>query len=637
MSLLVTTGHERIELDAVAGRALDEVLFAAGVLLNRRCGGDGSCGGCEVVLEQGHFRVDGVELAAQAAAPSRVLACRTVLAGADAAVRVPVRSVIEAAGAIDDAYRLGAITPDPAVRRVRLELPEAASADPRSDVERLVDLAHRATGIRAVEVTLSATRELSRLLESRCRDLALTLSVRAGGWTLVEVMPGERITPAFGIALDIGTTTVIGLLVDLESGRVLGKASRYNQQITLAADVASRISAAGTDAQLRRLQRLVVADTVNPIIDELCAMQALAPTAILRFALAGNTVMTHLLLGLPVASIGKLPFNPTVRAPAAAAAALLGLRGNAQAYVDIVPAIAGYIGGDITADLVAADFEARADGTLLIDIGTNAELVLKSGAELLCCSTPAGPAFEGGGLRDGCRAEPGAIARIHVGPGLRFELGVIGGGKPTGVCGSAVIDFIAEGRRGGWIDSAGRLDVSQLQRHGRHASVEVDGRTSHACVLVESGPHDGGREIVVTEADIAEILQAKAALAAGLRTLLEVCGRALDGLHRIVLAGGFARQIDLENAITIGLLPRLPLERFEVIGNGALAGACQALMNRGTLATMERLHRQPRVVELNRVPSFEGHFIDSLRLPDLAQQPQAQAHAPAQLAAECSE
>ena len=204
-----------------------------------------------------------------------------------------------------------------------------------------------------------------------------------------------------------------------------------------------------------------------------------------------------------------------------------------------------------------------------------------------------------------------------------------------------MIDFIAEGRRGGWIDSAGRLDVAQLRRHGRHASVDVGGRTSHACVLCFADTPEGAREIVVTEADIAEILQAKAALAAGLRTLLEVCGRALDGLPRIVLAGGFARQIDLENAITIGLLPRLPRERFEVIGNGALAGACQALINRGTLATMDRLHRKPRVVELNRVPSFEGHFIDSLRLPDLVEQPQAQAQAQtqaqAQLAAECGE
>lgn len=617
MSLRVTTGGESVEVDAVAGRALDEVLFAAGVLLNRRCGRDGACGGCEVLLEQGYFSVDGVAVVAQTTAPRRVLSCRTTLVGADAAVHVPVRSLIESAAAIDDVYGLGTIRHDPAARRVRLELPKPRAADPRSDVERLVDEVHRATGIRVVEVTLSATRQLSRLLESRCRDLALTLSVRVGGWMLVEVVAGERCTPAFGIALDIGTTTVIGLLVDLESGRVLGKASRYNQQITLAADVASRISAARTDAQVKRLQRLVVSETVNPIIDELCAHQDLAPDAILRVAVAANTVMTHLLLGLHVGSIGKLPFNPTVRAPALVAAALLGLRGNSQACVDVVPAIAGYIGGDITADLLAADIDARADGTLLIDIGTNAEMVLKHGGELLCCATPAGPAFEGAGLRDGCRAAPGAIARIQVGPGLRFELGVIGGGKPNGVCGSAVIDFIAEGYRGGWIDAAGRLAVARLQRHGRHARVAVDGGTSHACVLFEAGGHEGLRDIVVTEADIAEILQAKAALAAGLRTLLEICARTPDSLPRIVLAGGFARQIDLENAMTIGLLPRLPPERFEVIGNGALAGACQALIDRGTLAAMDRLHRRPRVIELNRVPSFEGHFIDSLRLPEL--------------------
>jgi len=625
MVLQVSTGADCLELEPIAGRALDEVLFTAGVLLNRRCGGDGSCGGCEVVLEQGSFVVDGVELAARTTATRPALACRTFLTDGDAAVRVPVRSVIESAGAIDDTYGLAATRLDPAVRRIRLELPRASSADPRSDVERLVDEVQRVAGIRVAEVTLPATWQLGRLLDSRRRDLALTLSIRAGGWMLVEVLAGEHGTASCGVALDIGTTTVIGVLIDLESGQVLGKASRYNQQITLAADVAARISAAATEAQVKRLQRLVVAETINPIVDELCAQQNLGRSAIQRFVVTGNTVMVHLLLGLPVTSIGRLPFNPTVRAPASVPAALLGLHANKQASVDIVPAIAGYIGGDVTADLVAADFGARADGTLLIDIGTNAEMVLKDGAELLCCATPAGPAFEGGGLREGCRAQAGAISRIHVGPGLRFELSVIGGGRPTGVCGSAVIDFIAEGRRGGWIDAVGRLDVPLLQRHGRHARVSVDGRTSHACVLVGAAASGSTRDIVVTEADIAEILQAKAALAAGVRTLLEVRARTPDGLPCIVLAGGFARQIDLENAMEIGLLPRLPRERFEVIGNGALAGACQALLDHRTLAVMERLHRQPRIVELNRVPNFEGNFIDSLRLPESAQQRTAHA------------
>jgi uncharacterized 2Fe-2S/4Fe-4S cluster protein (DUF4445 family) len=407
----------------------------------------------------------------------------------------------------------------------------------------------------------------------------------------------------------------VALLVDLESGRVLGKASRYNQQIAVAADVASRISAARTAADVRRLQRLVVADTINPMVDALCAEHGMVPEAIRRYAVTGNTVMTHLLLGLHVASIGRVPFRPTLRSPAPAAALQLGLRGHPQALVDLAPAISGYIGGDIVADLVACDLPTQPDGTLLIDIGTNAEIVLKDASSFVCCATPAGPAFEGGGLLHGCRAAPGAIAHIRTRPGLGFELDVIGDQPAMGVCGSAVIDFLANGRRDGWIDAAGRFDIDRLKAHGRHRSVDLKGRSSHACVLTE-GPEHEAAPVLISEADVAEILQAKAAIAAGWHTLLELRGRTVQDVPKIVLAGGFARRVDLEQAMAIGLLPRLPRERFEVIGNGALAGACMALLERQTRERMLRLHAQAEVVELNLVPAFEGHFVDNLCLPE---------------------
>jgi len=615
MQLTVMVGDRRVTLAVRAGRVLDQELAAAGVLLNRRCSGEGRCSGCTVIVEQGRIDADAEGGVVDVAVPRQVLACRTRLAEGPALVRVPHQALIESSEAIDDTFTPGTVTLDPAVRSVQLDVPPAALDDRRSDTERVLDAASLAARagdagtLQAIVAPLHALRQLDRLLDSGCRGVELVLTAEGERWSLAEVHRRGAAAPLTGVALDIGTTTVLGLLVDLQTGRMLGQASRYNRQITQGADVAARISAARTPAQLQHLQRLLVRETINPIVDELCTAQGIAAHSVRRFSVAGNTVMTHLLLGLSVAGIGALPFNPRVRALQPVPASLLGLHGHPRAQVDIAPAVAGYIGGDVVADLLAADFENCPDGSLLIDIGTNAEVVLKDGERLLCCATPAGPAFEGGGLRHGCRAAPGAITRIRADAALHFECEVIGGGRPVCVCGSAVVDFIAEGRRGGWIDAVGRFDIPRLKRCGRHATVALHGGPGHACVLAG--------EIMVTEADVAEILQAKAALAAGVCTLLELAGRAPERVPRVVLAGGFARRLDLVRAIAIGLLPRLPAERFQVIGNGALAAACRALLDRRSAAHLQRLHRLPQVVELNLVPAFEGHFIDNLRLPTL--------------------
>lgn len=610
MHLLIHHGNDRVGVSAAAG-ALDEVLLAAGVPLERRCGGDGSCGGCGVVLEAGRFSVEGRAVAASPEAPLQALACRTAAGDGEGVVRVPLRPSVASAAAIDDEFVLPPhLRLDPPVRRVAVAFAPAGFEERRSEDERMADAARQALGTHAVEVTLAACRRLARLREQGHSELVAELMVRGERWELVDVAaPGDGAGPAlYGVALDIGTTTVAGLLVDLRQGHVVGKSARYNQQIVIAADVASRISAARTEADVRRLQRLLVHDTLQPIVRELCAAHGLAPETIRRFSVAGNTVMTHLLLGLPVRALGRVPFRPLVRQPAPVSALQLGLRAHPQALVDVAPAVAAYIGGDIVADLVACDLQAQPDGTLLIDIGTNAEMVLRDGATLAGCATPAGPAFEGGGLLHGCRAATGAIA--HFGADLQPE--VIDGGAALGVCGSAVIDFLAVGRRAGWIDAAGRFDLQWLRSTGRHAEVETHGRTSHACVVAEGAQ----ARILISEADVAEILQAKAAVAAGWRTLLALRGRAVEDVPKVVLAGGFARRMSLPHAIAIGLLPPLPQERFEVIGNGALAGACMALIDRGTTARMARLRMQPQVVELNLVPEFEACFIDNLLLPE---------------------
>jgi uncharacterized 2Fe-2S/4Fe-4S cluster protein (DUF4445 family) len=396
----------------------------------------------------------------------------------------------------------------------------------------------------------------------------------------------------------------------------VGRSTRYNQQLTLADDVAARISGAGTASDLERMRRLVVSETINPIIDSLCHAQHIDAEDVCHLAVAGNTVMVHLLLGLPVANIGRLPFNAVLRDAGLLAAGELGIRGHRLAPVSIIPAIAGYVGGDISAGMYALGLPSRPDGALMVDVGTNCEMVFKQGAELLACATPAGPAFEGGGLLHGCRATDGAIAHVRIGADLQISVDCIGDRDPIGICGSGVIDFIAEAYRCGLLNRAGRMDVALLQRHARYACVTVKGRPVHACVLAPGAPgQQGGVQIAISEADIAEVLKAKAAIHAGIQTLLSTRGLTPHAITQLILAGGFARHIDIDNAVCIGLLPDLPRDRIHVAGNTALAGAYLTLVDASAGAAMRTLHTRPKVVELNLVQGFEANFIDSLFLP----------------------
>lgn len=618
MKLIVRAFDGEFVIDTVAQPELDCNLHDLGFLLNKRCGGEGTCGGCKVVLEEGDVIVAGKPVTASASSHRNILACRTRLIGERSVIRVPSRSLIEVGGAIEHEFHLPTgLQINPRIRKVRVTMSGASLSDHRSDQERLVDEVCRLTGLNLAIVPLSVTQRLCRLLADKVTVLIATLAAYGDHWQLIAVENGDGPHRSYGVAFDIGTTTVVGLLVDLETGTILQNAARYNQQVEMADDVASRISAAKSPQSIERLQRLVVLDTINPIIDSVCHAQGIGREAIDSFAVAGNTVMMHLLLGLDVSNIGKLPFNPCVRYPEMVMARQLGMHGNREAHVEVIPAISGYIGGDITADICVTSLDSQPDGTLLIDIGTNAEMVLKDRQELICCATPAGPAFEGGGVLHGCRASQGAIARVSIGTDLNFTIKCIGDSPPKGVCGSAIIDFIAEGYRQGLINRAGRLNVARLQECGRYVITEIGGRAVRACILAARVTSQGDSPILVTEADIAQILQAKAAIFAGITTMLEQQQCSLDRVHRIILAGGFAKHIDLDNAMCIGLLPKLPKERFMLIGNGALAGAYMSLVDRSHAQVMRDIHLRPRVVELNLVESFEANFIDSLFLPEL--------------------
>lgn len=429
-------------------------------------------------------------------------------------------------------------------------------------------------------------------------------------------IPEHTFAPRFpkghGLAIDIGTTTVVAALINLETGETLGRESLYNQQILKADDVVSRISLCNEPGNLGVLKELVIDHTLNPLIHKLCADHQIDKTDIVHLAISGNTVMMHLFYGVSPASIGVLPFEPVSRTFECPAGEL-GIDTHPDAVVEAVPAISGYVGGDITSDLHVASLCRQRGLALLVDIGTNGEMVAYHNGQVTACATAAGPAFEGAGLLHGARAASRAIDTIRYDENLDFSYTVIGDPVPMGLCGSAIIDFIAEGFRCGLINFVGRYDVGLLKEKGCYEPVSG----MHACVLVPATDSATGESITVTEHDIAEILKAKAAIYAGLKTLLAELGKTVCHLDKVILAGGFAKHIRLENAIAMGLLPDIGIEKYDVIGNGSLAGAALALLDKTAGPTYLEIIDRPRIVELNKTKWFTNYFQEALAIPNL--------------------
>ncbi|MCG9895037.1 MAG: ASKHA domain-containing protein [Fimbriimonadaceae bacterium] len=411
--------------------------------------------------------------------------------------------------------------------------------------------------------------------------------------------------PAVGIAVDVGTSTVAVLAVDLATGRTVGKAADFNRQMELGDDVLTRISQCLVDPQMvGRMQQTLVSRTLEPLIRQ-ALPEGSTPAGIV---LAGNTTMLHLALGIDPSGMGAVPFRPEFLEAREVRAEDLGLPWSCP--VVALPGASAYVGADVVAGLVSTGFAYGSGARLFVDVGTNGEMVAGGGLELIGCATAAGPAFEGSGLSSGVRAGEGAISAIRMHRSsteeLQIDLDVIGGqaaGRPIGLCGSAYIDFLAEARRVGLLTSAGRFaaDVAQVRpsAYGRECVVALG---------------LGKREIVVSEPDVAALLQAKAAIAAGIQTLLNRVGALPSDIETLTLAGGFGMHLNRQNAIDCGLLPGFRPEQIDPVGNSSLGGAYLALVDRSSAAEMQSAADRLEVIELNQDPDFEDAFIDCLAL-----------------------
>ena len=426
--------------------------------------------------------------------------------------------------------------------------------------------------------------------------------------------PGGRDT---AFAVDVGTTTVVVLLVDLVTGEVLSRAGGFNEQIRFGDNVLTRIEAAHRPGTLEAMQRAIVEQTIQPILQRACQRAGRSLERIAGGAVAGNTTMLHILVGEDPSPMGMVPFTPAFIAGRRLAVGdlrmcLPGL--DPQTPLQLLPGVTAFIGADITAGVFATGMVFDPAPSLLVDIGTNGEIVLQGGGRLTACAAAAGPAFEGCGLRCGTRAREGAVSELRVGLNP-FRLGteIIGGvplSRADGICGSAYLDFLASARACGLLNSKGRFTPA-----GWGAIPEAHQFVGDGERALRLGGADGREALRVSEVDVALLLQAKAAIGAGIEILLDTAQVRAAELHQVYLAGGFGMHLNVAHAIAIGLLPGFREEQVRVVGNTSLAGALLALVDRTTLEEMESLSRQVEVVELNLAQGFEDRYIGHLMLP----------------------
>lgn len=526
---------------------LTELLRQAHLPLNTRCGLRGLCSGCTVELLQGTLihHETGAALAA-AEQPLTVRACEYRLGG-DVRIHVPGRSLL--------AYEPQVVT------NFRLNVPRAH--DP-----------------------------------------------------LCQELPAGVAGAPLGVAIDIGTTTVALMLVDLRDDKVLHQSGGFNRQMQMGDDVLTRINLCMTDpAMLPRMQEAVVQQTIKPLLEECLQAAGAAPERIACMTVGGNTTMLHLLAGVDPSSLGVAPFTPVFLEHRMLPASAVGLQVSptTDPVLHLLPGAAAYIGSDLCAGILASGLVYDDGPSLLVDVGTNGEIILKADGHLLGCATAAGPAFEGSGLISGMRAGDGAVSRIRFNDEpFAVETEWIGQERrlrPTGICGSAYIDFLAEARRIELLNPSGRFE--------RAATAACDGYfgTDERGLALKVARGQGRRDIVVTEPDIASLMQAKAAVAAGILILLERAGRTAADIKTLYLAGGFGLHLDVANAIGCGLLPGFVPAQVQVVGNTSLAGAYLALLDSSALDEMERIRRRMDIIELNLDPGFEFCYIEQLLLP----------------------
>ncbi|MEW6026412.1 MAG: ASKHA domain-containing protein [Planctomycetota bacterium] len=641
----ITFSPSRKQIKVVQGTTILDAAREAGLHIQSICGGDGVCGKCRVIVKEGKVESTPTGLlTTEEIDDGIVLACEAKVFE-DIAVDIPPESradegeILMGAKArkkqLDLYSGVEELEPDilheakilqhsPLSTKIFLNLPPPTLEDTVSDLERIYRELKK-KGIDHIQTGLANVKNIGRFLREHNWAITVTLGKRNGTTELVQMEPGDTSTTNYGVAVDIGTTTVVAHLVDLVSEETICSTGAFNKQITYGDDIISRIifasekparpddSGRSGGEGLEKLH-LAVVDNINSLIQgctrDCCNKgRNIKLEDITCVVCAGNPTMTHLLLNIDPGYLRKEPYVPTTNEMPVIRAAEAGIKINPRGLLACAPGVSSYIGADITAGLLVSDLTEKEDVAMYIDMGTNGEIVLGNKDWLTCCACSVGPAFEGSGIRCGTRAIKGAIQKVKIDPNTKqATVETIGDTQPNGICGSGLIEIISELLKAGIINKAGKISLPK-------SAIVREGDEGLEYIVVPKSRSATGRDIVLTQADIDHIIRSKAAVYAGISTLLKKMNYAVKDVSRFYIAGGFGSHLDIAKAISIGLLPNAQMDRFSYIGNGSVEGARMILLSYIAMARARKVADKMTYIELSIDNAFTEEFISAMFLP----------------------
>lgn len=625
----VTFYPDNLTIETEKDKTILSAAISAGVYINSACGGDGVCGRCKVIVKSGKVITQpSGSLTLEEKRRHVYLSCLTTI-HSDAEIEVPAESRMELdnlspqelelrlKGLYTDAEEIEQAAPgltekifkhSPLATKHLLDLPKPSIDDNISDLERLYREVRKIQDVPVMQTGLANIRQLGELLRDSDWTVTVTLGKRNDTVEIVLVDSGDTTKTNLGLCFDIGTTTISGQLVDLNTKKVLGTKATYNKQASFGSDVITRIIYAREEDGLLKLHNAVT-DTMNQMIKELIQEHNIDLNDVTCILCAGNTTMIHLLLNVDPTYIRREPYIPTANFVPTIRAAEASININPRGLLSCVPGVSSYVGGDTTAGVLSSGLYKEEDLSLLIDIGTNGEIALGNKEFIIAAAASAGPAFEGSGVSCGMRASRGAIQKVSIDPkSFEVKYSTIADAKPRGICGSGYIDIIASMLRSTIIDKDGRIKIDGHRRVRQ-------GEAGKEFIIAFKEETDSTTDIVISEADIENLKRTKAAIYSASAILIRHMGMDFSSVKKIFIAGGFGTSLEIDSAIAIGLLPDLERSRFIFIGNSSLAGAREMLLSYEATKLADELARKITYLELSVDPAYMDEYMAALFFP----------------------
>lgn len=611
-----------VSVEIEKGKTILDAAYKGDLFINALCGGDGTCGKCKVILGSGMIEsMPTMHISVSEAQKGYVLACSTKVLG-DLEVIIPEESKLDKSQILVSDFpqfsgslaaatsKAGHFKQEPLVNKIYLELPPPSLDDCMADYERLCKeiMVKMNIPLERLTTNFAVLRRLPGILRGSNWKVTVTIGYRGSSCEILEIQAGDVSASNYGVAVDVGTTTVVAHLLNLTRGETMDIEATYNSQIKYGDDYIQRIIY-GTQNNAMELMQEVLIEDINHLISTLMKRNHISIHDLNAVVCAGNTVMTHFLVGLDPTNIRKEPYIPAASFVPPLRAQDVGVKINNNGLLYTLPCVGAYVGGDISSGVLAIRLDKADVLSLLIDIGTNGEIVLGNKDWMVCCSASAGPSFEGSGISCGMRAAKGAIEKVTITKNYDVVCKTIGDTPPSGICGSGLLDCLANLTRSGVIDRTGNfqkgIETDRLRKTGN----------GYEFVLVDKSETSTKRDVVITQADIQNLIRSKAAIYSAISTLLESMGMNVNDIEQLYLAGGFGNYLDIRSAITIGMLPDVSVSKVQFVGNTSVTGAKMSLFSKDAYEVARTIASKMTYFDLMSNNKYMEEYISANFLP----------------------